>query len=70
MDTDLLTHRECGAILCAMCLLASSEHSSQGDHIQCPVRGGEGKGEGEGREGDRVGVGGIGLGRGREGIVQ
>lgn len=37
VDSDLLTHKECGAILCAVCLLASSEHSAQGDHIQCPI---------------------------------
>ena len=37
VDTDLLTHKECGAVLCAVCLLASSEHSTQGDHIPCPI---------------------------------
>ncbi|KAL5476211.1 hypothetical protein EMCRGX_G026127 [Ephydatia muelleri] len=38
VDTDLLIHRECGAVLCAVCLIASSQHSAQGgDHILCPI---------------------------------
>ena len=41
VDSDLLIHRDCGAIVCPTCLQASSEHYSQGGALMpCPVGGG------------------------------
>ncbi len=38
VDVDLLTHRECGAIVCPSCLQASTEHySKDGEFLPCPV---------------------------------
>ena len=40
VDSDLLIHRDCGAIVCPTCLQASSEHYSQGGALMpCPVGG-------------------------------
>ena len=40
VDSDLLTHRECGAIVCPSCLQASAEHYNQGQSlVPCPVGG-------------------------------
>lgn len=39
LDSDLLTHPACGAVLCSSCLESSVQHSSQQAHkIPCPVR--------------------------------
>ena len=39
LDSDLLTHPACGAVLCSSCLQSSMQHSSQQDHkMPCPVR--------------------------------
>ena len=38
LDSDLLTHPACGAVLCSSCL-QSMQHSSQQNHkMPCPVR--------------------------------
>ena len=39
VDSELLTHRPCGAVLCGGCLKASTQHygSAGGDLIPCPV---------------------------------
>lgn len=38
VDCDLLTHKECGAIVCPSCLQASSEHYNQEQSlVPCPV---------------------------------
>ena len=38
VDSDLLTHKECGAIVCPSCLQASSEHYNQAQSlVPCPV---------------------------------
>ena len=38
VDSDLLTHKECGAIVCPSCLQASAEHYNQGQSlVPCPV---------------------------------
>ena len=39
LDSDLLTHSACGAVLCSSCLQSSVQHSSQqGQKMPCPVR--------------------------------
>lgn len=39
LDSDLLTHRSCGAVVCPSCLQSSVQHSSRRDQkIACPVR--------------------------------
>ena len=37
VDTDLLTHKECGAIVCPTCLQTSTEHYSQEGKMPCVV---------------------------------
>jgi len=38
VDCDLLTHKECGAIVCPSCLQASSEHYNQEQSlVPCPI---------------------------------
>ena len=40
VDSDLLIHHDCGAIVCPTCLQASSQHYSQGGALMpCPVSG-------------------------------
>ena len=53
VDSELLTHGECGAIVCPTCLRSSVEHyGKEGGTVPCPVRkegrgGGKRKGGGE-----------------------
>ncbi len=39
LDSDLLTHPSCGAVVCSSCLQSSMQHSSQqANKMPCPVR--------------------------------